>query len=80
MLESPVTKDDLGDYAEMRRIFQKSVVTARAVPEGTVLTRDDVTFKKPGDGIPAAEVGRVVGRKARRDLAPNIKLQESDLT
>ena len=51
---NPVDKDDLTDYRDMKRIFEKSVVTARAVHPGQYLQVADLAFKKPGDGIPAA--------------------------
>jgi N,N'-diacetyllegionaminate synthase len=79
MQQHPVDKSDSSPYREMKRIFEKSVVTARALPAGTVLARDMLAFKKPGDGIPAARYRSVVGRKLRADLAADHKLAESDL-
>ncbi len=79
MTVHPVDKDDVAPYAEMKRIFEKSVVTSRALGAGTVLARDMLAFKKPGDGIPAAQYGSLVGRKLRADLPVDHKLNESDL-
>lgn len=74
----PVDKDDLRPYAEMKKVFEKSIVTARALGAGTVLSEEDLAFKKPGDGIGANRVGEVVGRKIVKDLPENHKLCESD--
>ena len=39
----------------------------------------DLGFKRPGTGIPPFEVDRVIGRRARRDLAEGTVLSESDI-
>jgi len=78
MNASPVVKKDTAPYADMKRIFQKSIVTARALPAGVVLTRDMLAFKKPGDGIPAAEYQSVLGRKLRAALPIDHQLSTQD--
>jgi N,N'-diacetyllegionaminate synthase len=79
MNAAPVDKDDVAPYAEMKRIFQKSIVTARALAAGTVLSRDMLAFKKPGDGIPAAGYRAVLGRKLRAALPADRMLSVDDL-
>jgi len=79
MLDAPVDKDDLAPYREMKRIFEKSVVTARSVAAGQILIRDDLAFKKPGDGISAARYREVLGRRTARALSADHKLCEADL-
>jgi N,N'-diacetyllegionaminate synthase len=78
VLESPVNKDDLAPYREMKRIFEKSVVTARALPAGYTVARDDIAFKKPGDGISAARWPQVVGRRLRKAVGVDYKLDFED--
>lgn len=80
MLAHPVDKDDLAPYGEMKRIFEKSVVTARPVAAGTLLSEADLAFKKPGDGIPAARRNDLLGRRVHRDLAADHKLSWEDLS
>ena len=53
----------------VRATFEKSVVTRTAMPEGTTLDEDMLTTKRPGNGIPAVQIGEVVGRTAKRHLA-----------
>ena len=79
MLENPVDKTDATPYRDMKRIFEKSVVTAAPVRAGTPLSRELLAFKKPGDGIPARRYLEVVGRRVRRDLPVDHKLAEGDL-
>lgn len=80
MLASPVDKGDAAAYREMKRIFEKSVVSARDLPAGTVLTESDLAFKKPGDGIPAARWREILGRRLRRSASADFKLTFEDLT
>jgi len=76
---SPVIKDCLHDYQEIKRVFEKSLVTLRAVSAGTVLTQLDLAFKKPGDGIPAAKYKEIIGRRIKHGLPANHKLSFEDL-
>lgn len=80
MLANPVDKDDLAPYDEMKRIFEKSVVSAHPIASGCVLAEADLAFKKPGDGIPAARWRELLGRRAVRDLAADHKLSWEDLS
>ena len=40
----------------------KSLVVARDLPAGHVLTQDDIVMKSPGGGIPPYELEGVLGR------------------
>ena len=79
MLQSPVDKDDLQSLQDMKRIFEKSVVSAVAIPAGTQITREMLAIRKPGDGIPAAQIDSLVGRKAVRDISAEQLLRADDL-
>jgi len=79
MIANPVDKNDVARFADMKRIFQKSVVAARAIAAGTRLTRDMLACKKPGTGIPAADLDRIVGRSAARAIAADTLLAPEDL-
>lgn len=80
MQANPVDKDDLAPFREMKRIFEKSVVTAGPIAEGQVLEEKDLVFLKPGDGISAARYRTVVGRRASKSLPIHHKIREEDLT
>ena len=79
MVAHPVDKNDLSQYLDMKRIFEKSIVTARPLSGGTVVCRDDLAFKKPGDGISAAKYKEFIGRRVRGNLPADHKLEEGDL-
>jgi N-acetylneuraminate synthase len=78
MLAHPVDKNDVTPYAEMKRVFEKSIVTARPLGEGHALQRSDLAFKKPGDGIAAARWRELIGRRLRRAAGADHKLSFDD--
>jgi N-acetylneuraminate synthase len=79
MLASPVDKADASAFAEMKRVFEKSVVSLTAIPAGTTISGDMVAAKKPGTGIPARRLAEVVGRRARTDIAADQVIGETDI-
>ena len=52
-------------------VARKSVVAARAIPAGKVVTREDLTIKRPGHGVAPGEMDKVIGRRAASDLVPD---------
>jgi sialic acid synthase SpsE len=66
--QQPKVKRVLPIEEDVRRVSRQSVVTRRAMPAGHVLTRSDLTIKRPGTGIPAFEMESVVGRTLARDV------------
>jgi N-acetylneuraminate synthase len=79
MLAAPVDKDDLAGVAEMKRIFEKSVVATLPIDAGAVIEPEMVAVKKPGTGIPAARLAEVVGRRSTRAIAPDTVLTDDDV-
>ena len=79
MRDSPVDKDDLAPFREMKRIFEKSVVSAVEIADGAVIWADMLTVKKPGGGIPPAQIGEIVGKRAARAIPIDRLLTPDDL-
>ena len=79
MLAHPVDKDDLRPFAEMKRVFEKSVVTVADIPAGATIERRMLSAKKPGTGIPAARIHEVVGRSTRAAIAADTVVTEEML-
>lgn len=77
MLDNPVIKDNIGQFSEMKRIFEKSVVSTCHISAGTTITAAMVAVKKPGDGIPAARLGDLVGCRALADIQPDTTILET---
>lgn len=79
-LQSTVNKNDISPFREMKSIFEKSVVTSRALKSGHVISLSDLAFKKPGTGIPASQYQTLIGRSLVKDLPGNSLLDLSDLS
>ncbi len=78
-LGSRIDKDAAAaELAELRRIFGKSVVAARDLAAGQPLEAQDLALKKPGSGIPAANLDKVLGRVLRTSVKQDTLLQDSD--
>ncbi len=57
-----------------------SVVLTKDVEIGNLITEDNVQVKRPGTGIPAKELNKVIGNKVNKDLKKNTILQWTDLS
>lgn len=80
MRSSPIDKANVsGDVAALRDIFFKSVVAAQDLPAGTVLTRAHLSLKKPGNGIPAAQLDAVIGKTLRHAISRDGQLKFEDI-
>jgi sialic acid synthase SpsE len=54
--------------AEVRAVARKSVVTARALRAGTVLTPDMLTIKRPAGGIEPDQLDTLIGRTVTTNI------------
>ena len=59
--------------------MRKSLVAARDIPTGTVLTAADLAAKRPGDGMPPDRLESVLGRRAAKNIARDEQLSEDAL-
>ena len=57
----------------------KKLVTARDLPPGHTLAREDVAIKSPGDGLPPYELDNVVGRTTTRSFEKDESILFEDL-
>jgi len=72
ILASPVIKHSTdSSVAQLKKIFGKSIVAARQLPAGHILSRSDIAFKKPGDGLPIGEYMSILGRELKEPLEPD---------
>jgi sialic acid synthase SpsE len=62
-----------------RNFARRSVVAARDLPAGHLLTFDDVDFKRPGTGLPPSRVSEVLGRVLAQDLSADALVLPEDL-
>jgi len=64
---------------DVREVARQSVTTTRFVAVGEILTRNDLTTKRPGSGLEAFRLDKVVGRTLARDVEADTPLAEDDL-
>jgi N-acetylneuraminate synthase len=79
ILSHPMDKSDASRFADMKDIFQKSVVSRVHIPEGAIITREMLGVKKPGTGLAPGRLAEIVGRRSRRAVPVNTVLQEGDV-
>lgn len=78
-LANPVDKSDASAFAELKAIFEKSVVAAVDIAAGTTVTAEMLTGKRPGTGLPLRTLPELVGRRAARNLPADTLLAQEDV-
>lgn len=63
-----------------RENARRSIVAAVDISEGTILTEDMLTFKRPGTGISPRDLPKIVGRATRTDIKKDSLLNWQMLT
>ena len=81
IMANPVDKNLVAEkeMSTMKETFQKSIVLSTNLTKGHALSFSDLAFKKPGDGISAAEASKIVGKKLKASFPADYKLQFEDL-
>lgn len=64
---------------DVRNVSRQSLVTLRALPAGHILTRADLTIKRPGTGVPPYELEPTIGRCLARAIAADTVIMPEDL-
>ena len=76
IMSARAAEESLGDgqiglsdcQVEVRAVAGRSVVSSVDIRAGTQVTMDMVTLKRPGTGIPPADIMRITGRRAAIDI------------
>lgn len=80
MTANPVDKDEMATELEpLRRIFSKSVAVRQDMLAGAIVSREMLSVKKPGTGIPASEIDSLVGKKLSRGISAGAILRWDDI-
>jgi len=76
----PIDKTNNSQYAELKRIFEKSLAVNKDLEAGHVITFDDLEAKKPkGYGIDAAQFEDIIGQPLKKSLQQWDFLTEDDI-
>lgn len=65
---------------DVRKVSRQSLVLRRSLKPGDTLRSEDLTFQRPGTGLPAAMITQAVGRRISREVTAGSLLQWDMLT
>lgn len=78
-LSSKVSKEMVtSDLQNMKVTFEKSIVAKRKLDVGEIITFDDLSFKKPGQGIPAKDYKKLIGKTVIKNIKINTRIGSND--
>ena len=63
---------------ETAKLVRKSLVANKALEKGHVITPNDISIKRPGNGLPPKEWDRIVGKVLKRNLVAESVLSWAD--
>jgi N-acetylneuraminate synthase len=79
-LNNAVDKNDISKFESLKNIFEKSLAVNKDLPEGHIITFNDLEAKKPADkGIKASRFKEVIGKKVARKMMQWDFLNENDI-
>ncbi|MFA9478615.1 N-acetylneuraminate synthase family protein [Phycisphaerales bacterium AB-hyl4] len=78
-MTGPRCKAVLSIENDVRQVSRQSLCATRDLPADHVLTREDLTIKRPGTGLPAAVLMETIGRRLARPVRANDLLLADDL-
>ena len=55
--------------SESRKQARRSIIAKEEIKEGTVISEDMLTYKRPGTGISPSEIDKIIGKKAKINIA-----------
>jgi N-acetylneuraminate synthase len=80
-LAHPIQKKNLtSEIKDLRTMFGKSLVAVHDLMAGDVLKKGDLSARKPGDGIPVAQIENIIGRKLIKEVHKGQFLKLTDLS
>jgi N-acetylneuraminate synthase len=69
----------LNSFEEItRNKYRVSMVSARKLGKGTILSKKDITWKNPGIGIPPGKFHDFLGKTLNKDIAKDNLILEED--
>mgnify|MGYP006103566053 CR=1 FL=1 len=78
MLSSPIDKSDLSSFENMKNTFEKSLVAKSNIEAGSILTQDNIAFKKPGTGLSPSKMDEIVGKKLIAKVSKDYQFKLED--
>jgi N,N'-diacetyllegionaminate synthase len=72
-------KEPSNSEAKNKNIVRKSIFVSKEIKKGEVFSEENITLKRPGDGIPANEIFNILGKKSIKNLNSGKKLEYNDI-
>lgn len=72
-------KEYLESEIDSRRYARRSLVAAKTIPEGKIIESSDLTWKRPGTGIPPWMIDNIIGGKALKEIKEDEVLKFDDI-
>ena len=60
--------------------MRRSVILVKDLPAGTVLTKTDLSAKRPGTGLPPEKINELVGKVLIRDVKADTMIFDLDFS
>lgn len=70
-----ITKEE----EEVRNWAHHSIVTIREIRAGEVFSRENLSVKRPGGGMPSKDLKNVIGKKASKNISIDVQLTDEDI-
>ena len=64
---------------EQTKKMRRSVVAARELRAGDIISENDIEAKRPGDGIPPSRMSELIGRKIKNDYPKGYQIKEQEI-
>lgn len=64
---------------KIKKAFRRSIVANKDIDKGKKITKEDLTFKRPGDGLEPRFLKRLIGRRTKRNIYFDQQLTLDDL-
>jgi len=62
-IKSPTTEEE-----EIKKVARRSIIARVDIPKGAIITKDMITFKRPGTGLLPKYYSEIIGKRSRRNI------------
>ena len=67
-----------GEWSK-RHLSQRGIVTRKRIAKGQVFTHENLTTKRPGDGVPPVFLEKIIGHRAANEIAEDTVIKWEDV-
>jgi N-acetylneuraminate synthase len=71
---NPIKKDIFFNFKNVKKVFEKSIVSKIDLLKGTKIKMNHLSFKKPGDGISASRYKKLLGLTLKINIKKDTKI------